>query len=164
MKKYFVLFTLLYLLNPPAQAMEKTNAMALTSIALLSTSLFCALEGTNKHMKSWDTLDPHQKQGLFICGNAWLKGALLTGIPGFALLGTVAAGKAESSKVIACGFASSVMLALTASFLKAAQECDEEFKRTNKVVLAKTRDKYKYMAIGCLAAGVILCNPVIEAQ
>lgn len=164
MKKVILLLTLFYFFNSWVRALEKADAMALTSVGLLSSSLFCTLEAAQSHMESWDTQDPYQKRALVICGNTWLKGAVFTGIPGFALLSKAAAEKTECSKVMACGFAASAMFALSGTFFKHAQKCHEEFNRTENITFANQRDKSKYMLVMCAMAGTIFCIPVIQQQ
>lgn len=159
MKKCFLLFILLNLFATNAQAMA-TNGLALVSVGLMSTSLFCAIEAAGSQTESWDTRDPYQRRALIVSRNNWLKGALLTGLPGAALLAKVAAGNPRGKLLMGSAFGSSILFAISGAYLRQAKRCEEEFNITGEQHLLDMGERLKQFAGAAALAGMIFCVPI----
>lgn len=154
-----VIFLGLFNFNTNPIPISETKLLALSSVGLLSTSMFCTFEALAKQLEIWDKGDPHQRLQLKY---DWFVGtAVLTGIPGWSLLRIV---KKKNPLVLPCVIGASGMFALAGSMFKYSLVHHEEFVKNRDPLLAELRDKLRVMSAVCTIAGLLFTAEIVYAD
>lgn len=161
MKNFFLLGVLFNLVTINAYAMNKTDAMALAGVGLLSTSAYWAIQAFDKTSESWDTRDPYQKRALIQSRDFLLTGSALSGMSAVVLLGNGVAGNPHAKTKFMFAVCSSGMLAISASCLKLAKKYAERFNITGEEDVADLSKKLEQYAASAGLCGMIMCIPVV---
>lgn len=134
--------------------------LALSSIAFLTPSIFCAIQAGQDQLQIFDTRDTYIKKMLIHSRNCWLKGTPVA-IPGILLLHLAEAHNTKETPVWPFAFMASGMFALAGTAYKESLKCQKEFELTHDDAHAKQRDKWAAMTALTMVAGFGFCAPII---
>lgn len=156
MKRLFLLLFIGLGLHYDNNCQER--GMALVGVGLISGSVFCGIEAGVNQWQIWETHDPYQKRAIIVCRNNWLKGGMLSGTLGMALLSKAA--KEDPTKFY-CGLGASAMFGMAASIFNESRKYHEEFVKTENLSLAEIRDKMRLFSGLSALVGAIFCVPIV---
>lgn len=156
MKK--LLLSMIIFLGYSCNANCQQKAVALAGVGLLSGSIYCLNEAAMNQWQVWDTKDPYQKRTIITCRNNWLKGTVVSFLPGIVLLREATK---KNSTIFASGIGASVMFAFASSAYKESRWYHEELVRTANLSFAEQRDKWRFVSVMAASVGIVFCVPIV---